>query len=309
MGAATRDAFGDAILEIGADPRVVVLTGDLRDSTRTEEFAERYPDRFVECGIAENNMVGIAGGLAFAGKIPWACSFSTFVTGRFEVVRMSIAYPGANARIVGTHTGIGVGEDGYSQMAFEDVACMRTLPNMAIVQPADAAETHEAVRYLLEHEGPAFLRLTRQGVDDVPRNGARFEFGVAQVLRDGSDVALFGTGATVAEALKAADVLDREGISARVVNAHTIQPLDEDAVLAAASDCRGIVTVEDHSVVGGLGGAVAEVLAGRGAHAPLERVGLRTYGESGKPGELYEKYGLSADRVAETTRAFLSRIA
>src|ERR671915_1005652 len=158
MGKATRDAFGEAIIRVGGDPRIVVLTGDLRDSTKTEKFREKYPDRFVECGIAEKNMIGIASGLALSGKIPWACSFSTFVAGRFEVVRMSVAYQEANVRIVGTHAGIGVGEDGYSQMSLEDLALMRTLPDIAVINPADAVETEHAVEYLVGHVGPAYLR-------------------------------------------------------------------------------------------------------------------------------------------------------
>jgi transketolase len=280
----------------------VVLTGDLRDSTRTEEFAAKYPDRFLEVGIAEKNMIGLAAGLALSGKVPWACSFSAFVAGRFEVVRMSVAYQEANVRIVGTHSGIGVGEDGYSQMSLEDLAMMRTLPNMAVVNPADGVETERAVEYLVEHRGPVFLRLTRQGVEDVTPPDAGFEFGKAVPLRNGTDVAVLATGAPVGEAVKAADALDGEGISVQVLNIHTVQPLDEEAVLDAASDRKAVVTVEDHSVHGGLGGAVAEVLASRRSHAPLHRVGMRTFGESGTPPELYAKYGLDADGIARAVR-------
>lgn len=309
MGAATREAFGEAIVRVGDDPRVVVLTGDLRDSTRTEEFAEKYPDRFFECGIAEKNMIGIAAGLALQGKIPWACSFSTFVAGRFEVVRMSVAYQEANVRIVGTHSGIGVGEDGYSQMSLEDIAVMRTLPNMTVVNPADAVETERAVEHLVEHRGPAFLRLTRQGVRDVNPPDYRFELGRAVPLRNGSDVAILATGAPVGEAVAAADLLDADGISALVLNVHTIAPLDEAAVFDAASGRRAVITVEDHSVRGGLGGAVAEVLASRnGSRAPLRIVGMRTFGESGPSGELYAKYGLDGDGIARTAREFLSEV-
>jgi transketolase len=309
MGKATREAFGEAIVRVGGDPRIVVLTGDLRDSTRTEEFAEKYPERFFEVGIAEKNMLGLAAGLALSGKVPWACSFSTFVAGRFEVVRMSVAYQEANVRIVGTHSGIGVGEDGYSQMSLEDLALMRTLPDMAVVNPADAVETERAVEYLVDHRGPVFLRLTRQGVEDVTPPDASFELGKAVPLRNGTDVAVLATGAPVGEAVKAADVLDGEGISALVVNVHTLQPLDREAVLDAASGRRAVVTVEDHSVNGGLGGAVAEVLAEGGSHPPLHRVGLRTFGESGTPAELYAKYGLDADGIARTVREVLDRAA
>jgi transketolase len=310
VGAATRDAFGTTIVRVGADPRIVVLTGDLRDSTRTEEFAERYPDRFLDAGIAERNMLGIASGLALSGKIPWACSFSCFVTGRFETLRLSVSYQEANVRIVGTHTGIGVGEDGYSQMALEDMAGIRALPNVAIVNPSDAVETERAVEYLVEHRGPVFLRLTRQGVEDVNGDGYRFEFGKSVTLRDGSDVAILATGAPVGEAVKAAGELSGDGISARVVNVHTIKPLDADAVRAAAAECRALLTVEDHSVHGGLGSAVAEMLAeGNGSRASLRRVGMTTFGESGSPAELYAKYGLDAAGIARAARESLDRAA
>ncbi|MGH2675432.1 MAG: transketolase family protein [Actinomycetota bacterium] len=308
MGAATRDAFGEAIVRAGQDPRVVVLTGDLRDSTRTEDFAKAYPDRFFECGIAESNMIGIASGLALEGKVPWACSFACFVSGRFETVRLSVAYQEANVRIVGTHSGIGVGEDGYSQMSLEDIAMMRALPNMAVVNPADGVETERAVEYLVEHTGPAFLRLTRQGVEDVNGDGYRFEFGKAVALRDGSDVAILATGAPVGEAMRAAELLAEDGVSASVTNIHTIAPLDEEAVLEAAAG-RPVVTVEDHSIHGGLGGAVAEVLAsGNGSLGSLRRIGMTTFGESGSPQELYTKYGFDAQGIATTTREFLAAL-
>jgi transketolase len=309
MATATREAFGEAIVRVGADDRVVVLTGDLRDSTKTEKFRDTYPERFVECGIAEKNMLGMAAGLALSGRVPWACSFSAFVTGRLEVVRMSIAYQEANVRIVGTHTGVGVGEDGYSQMALEDIAAMRALPNVAIVNPADAVETERAVEFLLDHRGPAFLRLTRQGVEDVNGDGYRFEFGRAVHLRDGADVALVATGAMLGEALKAAEALASDGVSARVLNVHTIKPLDEEAVLSAASECRAVVTAEDHSAHGGLGGAVAEILTSRnGRMAPLRIVGMRTFGESGTAAELYEKFGLDAAGIARTAREVLDQV-
>jgi transketolase len=306
MGKATRDAFGEAIVRVGDDPRVVVLTGDLRDSTRTEEFAEKHPERFFELGIAEKNMIGVASGMALTGKVPWACSFSTFVAGRFEVIRMSVAYQEANVRIVGTHSGIGVGEDGYSQMSLEDLAMMRTLPNVAVINPADGVETERAVEYLVDHQGPAFLRLTRQGVEDVSPPDYEFELGKAIPLRNGTDVSILATGAPVGQAVKAADALDAEGISAQVLNVHTLQPLDEEAVVESATGRRAVVTVEDHNVHGGLGGAVAEVLASRGVHAPLHRVGMRTFGESGSPDELYAKFGLDAEGIARAVREALA---
>ncbi len=308
---ATRDAWGQAIARVGADERMVVLAGDLRDSTKVEGFIEKYPERYVECGIAEMNMIGVASGLALSGKVPWACSFSAFVTGRMEIIRVSVSYQEANVRLVGTHCGVGVGEDGYSQMALQDIAEIRSLPNVAIVQPADAVETERAVEYLAEHQGPAFLRLTRQKVDDVHDDGYTFAFGRADRLRDGDDVALIGTGATVGECMKAAEVLEGRGISARVVNIHTIKPLDEEAILDTASACSAIVTVEDHGIWGGLGGAVAEVLAAapeNGSRARLHIIGVRGFGESGTSEELYELHGLSGARVADQTEAFLKGI-
>lgn len=305
MPAATRDAFADALVRVGGDERIVVLTGDLRDSTRTEKFQEKYPDRFFDAGIAEKNMLGIAAGLALSGKIPWACSFSAFVTGRFEVVRVSIAYQEANVRIVGTHSGVGVGEDGYSQMACEDMASIRALPNVAVVNPGDPVSTERAVERLVEHQGPVFLRLTRQKVADVHDDGFRFELGKAVQVRDGSDVAILATGATLPEAVSAAETLDGQGVSARVLDVHTVKPLDEEAVLQAASDCGALVTVEDHGVTGGLGSAVAEVLATRDGKAGLRILGVRGFGESGTSAELYAKHGIDADGIARSTGEFL----
>jgi transketolase len=198
-----------------------------------------------------------------------------------------------------------VGEDGYSQMSLEDLAMMRTLPNMAVISPADGVETERAVEYLVDHQGPAFLRLTRQGVEDVTPPDYAFELGKAIPLRNGSDVSILATGAPVGQAVKAADELNSEGISAQVLNVHTLQPLDQEAVVEAATDRRAVITVEDHSVHGGLGGAVAEVLASRGVHAPLHRVGMRTFGESGSPDELYARYGLDADGIAQAVRGAL----
>jgi transketolase len=306
-GVATRAAFGKAIVAAGKeDHRVVVLTGDLRNSTNTEDFAEQIPERFVECGIAEANMLGVAAGIALSGKIPFACSFAAFVAGRQENVRLSIAYNRANVRIVGTHAGIGIGDDGATQMALEDIAAMRALPGMAIIQPADGIETEQAVRYLLRHEGPVFLRLMRQKTEDVHDERYRFEFGAADRLRDGSDIALIATGGTVPEALKAAEQLAGEGVSARVLNIHTISPLDREAILSAARDTGHILTAEDHNVNGGLGGAVAETLAESGVPVKLARAGLQSFGESGAAEELYERYGLSAPRLADAARSLLA---
>ena len=302
---ATRKAFGDAILRVGEDPRVVVLTGDLKNSTHVEDFAAKFPERFIDVGIAEKNMLGVAAGLALSGKIPWACSFSAFVANRLEVVRLTVAYNQANVKIVGTHVGIGIGDDGATQMALEDIAAMRALPNMTIIQPCDEVETHRAVEFLLEHEGPAFLRLMRQGTDPVHDEAYNFAFGEAEVLRDGGDIALIATGAQVQESLGAAELLAADGVSARVLNVHTLQPIDAETIAAAASECGRVVAAEDHNVNGGLGSAVAEVIAERGIGARMARVGLRSFGESGSAKELYAKYEIDAAGIAKAARGLL----
>lgn len=307
MAVATRKAFGDAILRLGEDARVVVLTGDLRNSTHTEDFAAKFPDRFFDAGIAEPNMIGMAAGLALSGKIPWACSFSAFITGRQETVRVSVCYNEANVRLVGTHVGIGIGDDGATQMALEDIAAMRAMPNMAIIQPCDEIETHRAVEYLMDHQGPAFLRLMRQGTAPVHGDAYRFEFGKAETLRDGGDLAIVATGAQVQESLKAADALASDGINARVLNVHTIAPFDADAIVRAASECRFVLSAEDHNVNGGLGSAVAEAIAEGGVGAKLARVAVHSFGESGSTEELYAKYGLDAAGIEKAARSLLSR--
>ena len=301
----TRFAFGDALLRVGEDPRIVVVGADLNKSTRAELFAHRYPERFFEVGVAEPNMIGVASGLALCGKIAWCSSFSCFAVGRFETIRMSIAYQGANVRVVGTPAGVGTGEDGYSQMGQEDIALMRTLPGMAIVQPADDVETERAVEYLVEHQGPVFLRLTRQKVDRVHAADYRFRFGKADVLREGKDVAILATGAPVGHALRAAEDLRTDGVDAAVVNLHTLKPLDEDLVVSLADRARLVVTVEDHSIIGGLGSAVSELLAER-RPARVHRIGTRdVFGESGSPAALYEKHHLDAPGIRKEVLAAL----
>lgn len=295
---ATRVAFGETVTRLAeSNPDIVVLDADLRKSTMTDAFAQRHPDRFFDVGIAEGNMVGVGAGMALAGKIPFICSFACFVAGRFEQIRMAVAYNRANVKIVGTHAGIGIGEDGYSQMATEDVGLMRTLPNMAVVQPADAVETRGAVEYIARHDGPVFLRLTRQKVPDINGEGYEFRFGKAVVLRQGGDVSLLGTGAVMDNLLKAADLLAAKGVSAQVVNVHTLKPLDTEFIESIASAHGKIVTVEDHGISGGLGSAVSEAVAelGRGR---VKRVGVRDFAESGDTRGLYEKYGLSGEHVS-----------
>jgi transketolase len=300
---ATRVAFGRALARLGEDPRIVVLDADLASSTNTKAFADRFPDRFFQVGIAEGNMVGMAAGLALAGKIPIASSFACFLAGRFEQIRVSVAYNRANVKLVGTHSGVGIGEDGYSQMGLEDIALMRTLPNFVVVQPADGAETEAAVEYLLGHDGPAYLRLTRQKVDDVTPKGQRFELGGAVVLRDGRDLTLAATGGVVAHALAAAAELSRGGIEAAVLNVHTLKPIDAATLTDFGARTGGILTVEDHGVVGGLGGAVSEALAESGI--PIRIHAVHGFGESGTGDALYAKHGLDPAGIATAARRFL----
>lgn len=306
MGAtATRKSFGTALVEIGdAFPNLVVLDADLRKSTMTGGFADKYPDRAFDVGIAEQNLIGIGAGLALSGKIPFICSFACFIAGRFEQIRMSVGYTGANVKIVGTHAGIGIGEDGYSQMGVEDVSAIRSLPNFVIIQPADDREARLATRFLAEHDGPAYFRLTRQNLPDIFGADYAFQFGKGVVLADGGDVSVFATGAMVYNSMKAAEILAGKGIKARVVNIHTIKPLDEDLVVRCARETGGIVTVEDHSVAGGLGSAVCETL-GEKFPARVKRIGVEEYGESGPYEDVYEKYGLSTAKIAAAVEAFV----
>jgi len=306
---ATRKSFGETILKLGeSDNRIVVLDADLSKSTQSSLFAARFPDRFFEMGIAEANMIGTAAGLAYSGKIPFICSFAVFITGRFDIIRMSIAYGGANVKIVGTHAGIGIGEDGNSQMGLEDIALMRTFPNMYVVQPADDLEACQSVLRSIEHEGPVYLRLTRQTVPDVHPANYRFEFGRSPVIKPGNDITIFATGGLVGNALTAANELEKESISARVINISSIKPIDEETIVDAARETGRALTFEDHTIRGGMGSAVCEVLA---EHHPIivKRIGLNeTFGESGTPDDLYRKYGLSSEGVYNTTRKFLSEI-
>ena len=305
MPKASRAAFGEAILELSDKyPNVVVVDADLSHSTMTRKFSEKYPTRHFNVGIAEGNMIGIGAGLALAGKIPFICSFACFVVNRFEQVRMSVAYNEAPVRIVGTHVGIGIGEDGYSQMGLEDVALIRTLPNIAIIQPGDETETKQAVEYLINSNQPAYFRLTRQNLDDVNFPNYKFQFGKGVVLHEGRDVAILATGGVVGNALKAAKELVSERVSATVINIHTIRPLDEKLILDAAATCNRVVTIEDHSVNGGLGGAVAELLSER-RPTRLQRIGMRTFGESGSPEALYEKYGFSTAGIKKSVLEFV----
>ena len=304
---ASRAAFGEALLELGAkDDRIVTLDADLSKSTMTAKFAKTYPSRAFNVGIAESNMIGIGAGLALAGKIPFVCSFACFVVGRFETIRMSVAYTNANVKIVGTHAGIAIGEDGYSQMGIEDVACIRALPNIGIVQPADELETKQVIAYAVEHQGPLYLRLTRQNLEPVCPPDYRFQYGRWLLLRRGHDVTLIGSGGPMFNCLEAAKRLDADGISAEVINAACIKPLDEELLVRSAGKTGHVVTVEDHSTTGGLGGAVAEVL-GEVLPTPLKRLGVQGFGESGDAKGLYAKHGLDPAGIAASVRKFLNR--
>ncbi|HET8576824.1 MAG TPA: transketolase C-terminal domain-containing protein [Methylomirabilota bacterium] len=304
---ASRAAFGEALIELGAqDERIVTVDADLSKSTMTAKFAKTYPSRAFNVGIAESGMIGLAAGLALAGRIPFACSFACFLVGRFETIRVSVAYTQAPVKLVGTHVGIAIGEDGYTQMGLEDIACIRSLPNIPIVQPADEVETRQAVAYAVEHSGPIYLRLTRQNLEPVHDESYRFQFGKADLLRAGTDVSLLATGGPLFNALEAAKKLAAEGISAEVLNIATIKPLDEEAVLRTAGKTGHVVTVEDHSIHGGLGSAVAELLS-EVMPTPLKRLAVTTFGESGDPKGLYAKHGLDPDGITKSVLKFLRR--
>lgn len=304
---ASRAAFGEALIELGAkDERIVTLDADLSKSTMTAQFAKTYPDRAFNLGIAESGMIGVAAGLALAGRVPFACSFACFLVGRFETIRVSVAYSDAPVKLVGTHVGVAIGEDGYTQMGLEDIACLRSLPNIPIVQPADEIETKQAVAYAVEHPGPIYLRLTRQNLEPVHDAAYHFRLGKADVLRPGNDVSILATGGPLWNALEAARKLAAEGIHAEVINVATIKPLDEEAILRSAGRTGHVVTVEDHSINGGLGSAVAELLA-EVMPTPMKRIGVTTFGESGDAKGLYARHGLDPDGIAGNVRKFLNR--
>lgn len=306
---ATRDAYGEALVELGRERRdVVVLDADLSKSTKTASFAKIFPERFFNMGIAEANLMGTAAGLAAAGKTPFVSTFAVFATGRaFDQVRNSIAYPHLNVKICATHAGISVGEDGASHQSIEDIALMRSLPGMTVIVPADGPETKQAVRAAAEYKGPVYIRLGRSGVPVIFDTDYKFTIGRAAVLRQGEDVALLACGIMVAEALEAARQLAEKGIRAAVLNVSTIKPLDVEAVVKAARATGAVVTCEEHNIIGGLGSAVAEVL-GEECPVPLERIGVRdTFGQSGKPAELLEHYGLTAAHIVRAAERAVAR--
>lgn len=306
---ATRDAYGEILAELGATYRdVVVLDADLSGSTKTAVFAKKFPDRFFNMGIAEANMVGTAAGLAAAGKIPFVSTFAIFAAGRaWEQIRQSVAYPKANVKIVPTHGGVTVGEDGGSHQSVEDIAIMRAIPNMTVIVPADAVETRGAVAAAATHKGPFYIRLGRNKVPAVFEEGHEFVLGKGTELSPGTDMTFITTGIMTAQALRAAVALEKEGISARVVHIGTIKPLDQEIVVKAARETGAIVTAEEHSVIGGLGSAVSELLA-ETKPVPMKRVGIHDrFGTSGKAEELIKYFGLTPDDLVEAAREVMER--
>lgn len=309
MGKATRDAYGETLKELGAIyPNLVVLDADLSASTKTQDFAKVYPERFFDCGIAEGNMMSVAAGLAAAGKIPFASTFAIFGAGRaYEQIRNSICYPKLNVKIALTHAGLTVGEDGATHQMLEDIALMRVLPNMTVIVPADAEETKAAVKWAASYQGPVYIRMGRAKCDDVTAENTPFVPGKATVLRKGYDITIIACGIMVGKALQAADILKGAGITARVINMSSIKPIDEDVIIKAASDTGAIVTAEEHQVQGGLGSAVAEVVV-KHCPVPMAMIGVEDrFGESGKADDLLKAYGLTAAHIAETALQLYKR--
>ncbi|MGF6375798.1 transketolase [Clostridiales Family XIII bacterium PM5-7] len=301
---ATRAAYGKTLVEVGAEnPNLVVMDADLSKSTMTYEFSQAYPERFFNMGIAEQNLYGTAAGLALSGKTVCASTFAMFAAGRaFEIIRNSIGYTNANVKICATHAGITVGEDGASHQTFEDLALMRTIPGMTVVNPSDGVSARILLKQVIDTDGPAYVRLGRAAVPTFYDETAELSIGKGNVMRQGKDVTVIATGIMVAEAMMAAARLAEEGIDVRVIDMHTIKPLDEELVIAAAKETKRIVTAEEHSIIGGLGGAVAEVLA-RNCPVRVRMVGQQdTFGESGKPEELREKYGMTAEAIVSAVR-------
>ncbi|MGE9881526.1 transketolase family protein [Blautia obeum] len=305
---ATRESYGNALVELGKEHEdVVVLDADLAAATKTGTFKKAFPERHIDCGIAECNMIGVAAGIATTGKVPFASSFAMFAAGRaYEQVRNSVGYPKLNVKIGASHAGISVGEDGATHQCNEDIALMRTIPGMVVINPSDDVEAKAAVKAAYEHEGPVYLRFGRLAVPVINDNeDYKFELGKAITLREGTDVTIIASGLPVSESLAAAEKLAEDGISAEVINMHTIKPLDEEVVIAAASKTGKIVTVEEHSIIGGLGSAVCDVVAEK-APAKVMKIGINdVYGESGPAVELIKKYGLDANSIYEKVKAFV----
>ena len=306
---ATRESYGKALAEFGDTYDLVVMDADLSGSTKTGVFAKKFPEKFINCGIAEGNMMTTAAGIATTGKTVFASTFAVFASGRaFEQIRNSICYPNLNVKIGATHAGISVGEDGASHQAIADMAVMRALPNMVVINPADDVEARCAIKAAIEHEGPVYLRLGRLPVPVIfDEDTYKFEIGKGQLINDGSDITIIATGLMVPEAMKAVEMLKAEGISARLINIHTIKPIDNEIIVKAAKETGHIVTVEEHSIIGGLGGAVAEVLAEE-YPCKMTRMGVKdVFGQSGKPAELLEMYELTDKHIAAKVKEVLGK--
>jgi transketolase len=306
---ATREAYGKALAQLGQEnEKIVVLDADLSKSTKTADFKKVCPERFINMGIAEGNMMTVAAGISTCDKIPFASTFAVFASGRaFEQIRNSICYPELNVKICATHAGITVGEDGASHQSVEDISLMRSLPNMVVISPSDAVETEAVIKAISEYKGPCYVRLGRSGVSVINDNPEyKFEIGKAITLREGKEATIIATGIMVDAALEAYNTLSEEGIKVKVINVHTIKPIDKDAIVKAARETGVVITAEEHSIIGGLGSAVCEVLS-ENQPTPVVRVGVRdTFGESGKPAELLKAYGLTADDIVKAVKKGLT---
>jgi len=305
----TRDGFGEGLVELGSKrDDIVVLSADLTESTRAAWFKEKFPERFFSMGVSEQDMMGTAAGLALSGKVAFACTFGAFAAGRaWDQVRVSLAYMKANVKIVGTHGGISVGEDGPTHQANEEIALMRILPGMAVVVPCDALEAKKATIASASYEGPVYLRLGRSGVPLITKEEDRFQIGKAELLKNGKDVTIIACGVEVYEALLAHEELKKENISARVINLHTVKPIDKDAIIKAAKETGAIVTAEEHTIMGGMGSAVSEVVS-QSLPVPMEFIGVKDrFGESGDPKELFKLFGLTSDDIIKAAKKVISR--
>lgn len=307
---ATRESFGKALCELAkTHSDIVVLDADLSAATKTDIFAKEYPDKFIDCGIAECNMIGVAAGLAAAGKVPFAASFAMFATGRaYEQIRNTVAYPALNVKIAGSHAGISVGEDGATHQCLEDIALMRTIPGMVILNPADHYEMVEATKAAYKHQGPVYIRLGRLAIESFndPDNYS-FEIGKGITLHEGNDVTVIATGLVVYESLKAVKALEAEGINVRLINMHTIKPIDKDIIIKAAKETGRIITVEEHNIIGGLGEAVASAVCEE-YPVPVTRIGINdSYGHSGPAVGLIAEYGLDADSLAKRFKTIIGK--
>jgi len=308
-GDSLREACGKALTEIALEyPNMVVLDADIAGGTGMHHFRKAFPERFIQCGIAEQNMMSMAGGMAATGLIPVVTTFAVFMLRAIEQARLSIAYANMNVKIVASHPGLDVGPDGASAQCLEDLACYRSIPNMVVLSPCDPLEIEQATKAILDYEGPVYMRTGRSNAMRILNEDYKFEIGKGRILRGGWDVTIIGCGVTTARSLKAAELLDKEGVSARVVNMSTLKPIDKDLILESAAETNGIVTVEDHNVFGGLGGAVAEVLV-QSNPVPMEFVGVNdTFGESGEPDELAEKYGIDQKGIINGVYRLLERL-